>query len=117
MIDRAKGSTSERNVLREDHVRAHTLRALYIGALMLFGALMNKGLTLKTGQTHTHRYMSYLLKKIERGDIDPSFVVTHRMSLDGRAQGLRDIPRQGGRVRQGRAEALSVCAGEREGEP
>ena len=46
------------------------------------GALMNKGLTLKTGQTHMHRYMKPLLKKIEAGEIDPSFVITHRVPLE-----------------------------------
>jgi threonine dehydrogenase-like Zn-dependent dehydrogenase len=46
------------------------------------GALMNKGLTVKTGQTHMHRYMRPLLDKIEQGEIDPSFVITHRVSLD-----------------------------------
>jgi threonine dehydrogenase-like Zn-dependent dehydrogenase len=46
------------------------------------GALMNKGITVKTGQTHMHRYMRPLLDKIEKGEIDPSFVITHRVSLD-----------------------------------
>jgi threonine dehydrogenase-like Zn-dependent dehydrogenase len=46
------------------------------------GALMNKGLTLKSGQTHVHRYMRPLLAKIEAGEIDPSFVVTHRLPLE-----------------------------------
>jgi threonine dehydrogenase-like Zn-dependent dehydrogenase len=46
------------------------------------GAAMNKGLTIKQGKTHTHKYMRPLLEKIERGDIDPSFVVTHEMPLD-----------------------------------
>jgi len=46
------------------------------------GALMNRGLTVKTGQCHVHRYLRPLLDRIERGDIDPSFIVTHRMSLD-----------------------------------
>ncbi|QDU30396.1 Glutathione-independent formaldehyde dehydrogenase [Anatilimnocola aggregata] len=46
-----------------------------------FGAFMNKGLTLKTGQTHMQRYMKPLLEKIEAGEIDPSFVVTHRVKL------------------------------------
>jgi threonine dehydrogenase-like Zn-dependent dehydrogenase len=45
------------------------------------GAFMNKGLTMKTGQTHMHRYMKPLLAKIEAGEIDPSFVVTHRVPL------------------------------------
>lgn len=47
-----------------------------------FGAFMNKGLTMKTGQTHMQRYMRPLLGKIERGELDPSFVVTHRVKLD-----------------------------------
>jgi threonine dehydrogenase-like Zn-dependent dehydrogenase len=47
-----------------------------------FGAFMNKGLTLKTGQTHMQRYMKPLLEKIETGKIDPSFVITHRVRLE-----------------------------------
>jgi len=46
-----------------------------------FGAFMNKGLTMKTGQTHMQRYMKPLLEKIESGKIDPSFVITHRVKL------------------------------------
>lgn len=47
-----------------------------------FGAFMNKGLTMKTGQTHMQRYMRPLLQKIEAGEIDPSFVITHKVGLD-----------------------------------
>ena len=46
------------------------------------GAAFNKGLTLKMGQTHVHRYLSRLLQHIEKGDIDPSFVVTHTVPID-----------------------------------
>jgi threonine dehydrogenase-like Zn-dependent dehydrogenase len=46
------------------------------------GALMNKGLTIKSGQTHVQHYMRPLLEKIQNGEIDPSFVVTHSMSLE-----------------------------------
>lgn len=46
------------------------------------GAMMNKGLTIKQGQTYTHKYMPLLLDKIQNGEIDPSFVVTHEMPLD-----------------------------------
>jgi len=42
------------------------------------GAFMNKGLTMKTGQTHMHRYMKPLLERIQKGEIDPSFIITHR---------------------------------------
>lgn len=45
------------------------------------GALMNKGLTIKTGQTHVHKYVSKLLDLIRAGRIDPGFVVTHRLPL------------------------------------
>jgi threonine dehydrogenase-like Zn-dependent dehydrogenase len=44
-------------------------------------ALMNKGLTIKTGQTHVHRYVPELLEHVRAGRIDPSFVVTHRIPL------------------------------------
>ena len=46
------------------------------------GSVMNRSLTLRTGQCHVHRYMKPLLEHIEKGDIDPSFVITHRMKLD-----------------------------------
>jgi threonine dehydrogenase-like Zn-dependent dehydrogenase len=47
-----------------------------------FGAVMNKGLTIRTGQTHMMRYMKPLLDKIEQGAIDPSFVISHRVPID-----------------------------------
>lgn len=46
-----------------------------------FGAAFSKGLTFKMGQTHVHKYLKPLLKLIEDGKIDPSFVITHRLSL------------------------------------
>lgn len=46
------------------------------------GSVMQRSLTIKTGQAHVHRYMRPLLEMIENGDIDPSFVVTHTMGLD-----------------------------------
>ncbi|VTS00662.1 alcohol dehydrogenase : S-(hydroxymethyl)glutathione dehydrogenase OS=Methylobacter marinus GN=fdh PE=3 SV=2: ADH_N_assoc: ADH_N: ADH_zinc_N [Gemmata massiliana] len=47
-----------------------------------FGAFMNKGLTMKTGQTHTQKYMKPLLEKIRAREIDPSFVITHTLKLE-----------------------------------
>ncbi len=57
---------------------------VYGGLLDKFpaGAWMNKGLTLKTGQCHVHRYLRPLYERIRDGEIDPSFVVTHRIGLD-----------------------------------
>jgi threonine dehydrogenase-like Zn-dependent dehydrogenase len=52
-----------------------------------FGAAFAKALTFKMGQTHVHRYLRPLLERIERGEIDPSFVITHRMSLDDAPHG------------------------------
>jgi threonine dehydrogenase-like Zn-dependent dehydrogenase len=52
-----------------------------------FGAAFAKGLTFTMGQTHVHRYLRPLLARIERGDIDPAFVITHRFSLEEAPQG------------------------------
>ncbi|MFN2426965.1 MAG: zinc-dependent alcohol dehydrogenase [Candidatus Binatia bacterium] len=62
---------------------------VYIGYLdkIPFGAVMNKGLTIKTGQTHVQRYTEKLLRMVEEDEIDPSFVVTHHMSLDDAPKG------------------------------
>lgn len=51
------------------------------------GPLMNRGITIRTGQCHVHRYMKPLLARIERGEIDPSFVVSHSMDLGQTAEG------------------------------
>jgi threonine dehydrogenase-like Zn-dependent dehydrogenase len=51
------------------------------------GPMMNKGLTVRTGQTHVQHYMRPLLDRILNGEIDPSFVVTHRMRLDDAPSG------------------------------
>jgi threonine dehydrogenase-like Zn-dependent dehydrogenase len=48
---------------------------------------MNRSLTLRTGQCHVHRYMRPLLERIQNGDIDPSFIVTHRMELGDAPRG------------------------------
>ena len=45
------------------------------------GAAMNKSLTIRTGQTHVHRYLRPLLDRIERGEIDPTFIITHHLPL------------------------------------
>jgi len=46
------------------------------------GQLMNKGLTVRTGQTHVRRWTDDLMRRIQEGQIDPSFVITHDVSLD-----------------------------------
>jgi threonine dehydrogenase-like Zn-dependent dehydrogenase len=66
-----------------------SILGVYVGLIDKFplGTVMNRGLTIKTGQCHVHRYMKLLLDKIERGEIDPSFVVTHHMNLNDAAKG------------------------------
>ena len=51
------------------------------------GSFMNRSLTMRAGQTHVQRYMKPLLDRIEKGEIDPSFVITHRMPLDAAPDG------------------------------
>jgi threonine dehydrogenase-like Zn-dependent dehydrogenase len=51
------------------------------------GSIMNRSLTIKTGQCHAQRYMRPLLERIRKGEIDPSFVITHRMSLEQAPEG------------------------------
>ena len=93
VVDRAKQalhlSMDRPHVLRQAIMacrKAGTLSipGVYIGLLdkIPFGALMNKGLTVKTGQTHVQRYLAPLLEKIEGGEIDPSFIITHRIALE-----------------------------------
>lgn len=62
---------------------------VYGGFIDMFpmGAIVNRGLTLRAGQCHVQRYMQPLLERIERGEIDPSFVVTHQLPLAEAARG------------------------------
>jgi threonine dehydrogenase-like Zn-dependent dehydrogenase len=93
VVDRAKQavklSMDRPHVLRQAILacrKAGTLSVpgVYIGLLdkIPFGAVVNKGLTIKSGQTHVQRYLPRLLDKIEGGEIDPSFVITHRIPLE-----------------------------------
>jgi threonine dehydrogenase-like Zn-dependent dehydrogenase len=51
------------------------------------GAVMNRGLTIRSGQCHVQRYLRPLLERIQEGEIDPSFIVTHRLPLDEAPRG------------------------------
>ncbi len=65
-----------------------SIPGVYVGVVdkIPMGAAMNKALSFRSGQTHVPRYMNSLLEKIENGDIDPSFVITHKLPLsDGPA--------------------------------
>jgi threonine dehydrogenase-like Zn-dependent dehydrogenase len=98
IVDRVKTAT----MLATD--RPHVLRQMimscrkggtlsvpgvYVGAVdkLPFGAAMNKGLTFKMGQTHVQKYMPMLFDLIEKGEIDPSFIITHEMALEDAPHG------------------------------
>ena len=67
-------------------IRSSTLSipGVYGGLVDKFpiGMVMNKGLTIRTGQTHVNRWTDDLLRRIEEGQIDPSFVITHTVKLE-----------------------------------
>jgi threonine dehydrogenase-like Zn-dependent dehydrogenase len=60
-----------------------SIMGVYGGLMDKFpiGALMNRGLTIRTGQCHVHRYLRPLLERIQNGEIDPSFIITHKIPL------------------------------------
>jgi threonine dehydrogenase-like Zn-dependent dehydrogenase len=63
---------------------------VYAGFIDKFpmGAVVNRSLTVKSGQCHVQRYMKPLLERIQNREIDPSFVITHRMALDDAPRGF-----------------------------
>ena len=104
LLDRVKAATflatDRPHVLREAIQACRkggtvSIPGVYGGFLdkVPFGAAFSKGLTFKMGQTHMHRYLRPLLERIERGEIDPSFVITHRMRLEDAPHGY-DIFKQ-----------------------
>jgi len=68
-----------------------SIPGVYGGFLDKFpmGAAFAKGLTLKMGQTHTQKYLAPLMERIQKGDIDPTFVISHRMTLDEAPAGYK----------------------------
>ncbi len=68
-----------------------SIPGVYVGFAdkLPLGAAMNKGLTIKLGQTHVQKYMPMLFDKIESGEIDPSFIITHEMPLDAAPEGYQ----------------------------
>ena len=93
ILDKAKATvglaTDRAHVLREAILCCRkggtvSVPGVYIGYpdKIPFGAAMNKALTLKMGQTHVQRYTEPLLKKIQDGEIDPAFVITHQIPLE-----------------------------------
>jgi threonine dehydrogenase-like Zn-dependent dehydrogenase len=92
VLDKAKAAvmlaTDRLHVLREIITCCRkggslSVPGVYFGFLdkVPYGAFVGKGLTMKSGQTHVQRYLQPLLEKIEKGEIDPSFIITHRIPL------------------------------------
>ena len=105
MYDRAK------QALRQETERPFALReaimscrnggivsimGVYGGLMDKFpiGAVMNRGLTLRSGQCHVHRYMRPLLQRIEDGEIDPGYIVTHTLELDDASVGYETFKKK-----------------------
>lgn len=93
MVDRAKQALkmeTDRPVVLRECIQACrkggtvSVPGVYSGFAdtIPMGAFMNKGLTMKTGQTHMMNYMQPLLDRIQKGDIDPSFVISHRVPMN-----------------------------------
>lgn len=85
----ARMETDRPNVLRQAILACRkggtvSVPGVYTGLVdkIPMGAFMNKGLTMKTGQTHIHRYLRPLTERIQNGEIDPTFLVTHRLPLE-----------------------------------
>ena len=105
LLDRAKAAmflaTDRPHVLRQ---AIHACRkggtvsipGVYGGFLdkIPFGAAFAKGLTFKMGQTHMHRYLKPLLDRIAKGEIDPSFIITHRLNLQDAPHGYATFKEQ-----------------------
>lgn len=66
-----------------------SIAGVYGGFLdkMPIGSMMNRSLTIRTGQTHVQRYMGLLLERIQKGDIAPDMIITHRLPLEDAAHG------------------------------
>ena len=56
-----------------------------------FGAAFGKGLTFKMGQTNMHKYLKPLLERVQKGDIDPGFIISHRLTLEDAPRGYKNF--------------------------
>ena len=100
IIDAAKSATRMDKQLNHPYVLQQIIKCCRKGGTLSvpgvyagyadaipIGAFMNKGLTMKSGQTHMHRYMQPLLDKIIKGDIDTAAIITHKLALEDAPHG------------------------------
>jgi threonine dehydrogenase-like Zn-dependent dehydrogenase len=93
MVDRVKQETKMET--DRPHALRQALRAVRNGGtvsvagvysgfvdMVPFGSVVNRAITIRSGQTHVHKYMKPLLERIQKGEIDPSVIITHRLSLE-----------------------------------
>ena len=73
------------------------------------GSAINRGLTFKMAQTPVQHYLPKLMQRIEKGEIDPSFVITHTVPLEQGPATVSDVPRQAGWLHQGDVAALTTA--------
>ena len=73
------------------------------------GSAINRGLTFRMAQTPVQHYLPQLLGRIEKGEIDPSFVITHRATLEEGPELYKTFRAKQGRLHQGRHEAMIGC--------
>jgi threonine dehydrogenase-like Zn-dependent dehydrogenase len=88
MLETERGAAVRQAIMCCRNGGTVSIAGVYGGFMDKFpiGAIVNRSLTIKSGQTHVHRYMRPLLQRIIDGEIDPSFIVTHRMPLGAAPQ-------------------------------
>ena len=89
MLETDRGAALRQAVLACRSGGVVSIIGVYGGFMDKFpvGSLMNRSITVRTGQTHVHRYLRPLLERIRRGEIDPTFIITHRMGLEDAPKG------------------------------
>jgi threonine dehydrogenase-like Zn-dependent dehydrogenase len=95
---RSASAPTARHALREAIMAVRkggrvSIPGVYGGFLDKFplGALMEKGLQIRTGQTHVQRYLPDLLRRIGEGEIDTTFLISHRLPLEEAPEGYRNF--------------------------
>jgi len=83
MLETERGAAVRQAIMCCRNGGTVSIAGVYGGFMDKFpiGAIVNRSLTIKSGQTHVHRYLRPLLQRIVDGEIDPSFIITHRMPL------------------------------------
>ena len=89
MLETDRGAALRQAILACRSGGVVSIIGVYGGFMDTFpvGSLMNRSITVRTGQTHVHRYLRPLLDRVRKGEIDPTFIITHRMGLEDAPKG------------------------------